>query len=133
MCRGWQNKKKRKEAKREMKTISDKIFELLKEKRMSQKEFAKRTGIAGSSISDWKKKRTNPVSDKILIICEVLDVTPYELLSGAEHIGNRSRDNNTYVISKETEIGILVETYQKLNTDAQKRVMGYLEALKELA
>ena len=116
-----------------MKTISDKIFELLKEKGMSQKEFAQRTGIAESSISDWKKKRTNPVSDKILIICEVLDVTPYELLSGAEHIGNRSRDNNTYVISKETEIGILVETYQKLNTDAQKRVMGYLEALKELS
>ena len=132
MCRGWQNKKKRKEAKKEMKTISDKIFELLKEKGMSQKEFAQRTGIAESSISDWKKKRTNPVSDKILIICEVLDVTPYELLSAAEHTGNRSRDNNTYVISKDTEIGMLVETYQKLNTDAQKRVMGYLEALREL-
>ena len=37
-------------------TISDKIFELLKEKGMSQKEFAQRTGIAESSISDWKKK-----------------------------------------------------------------------------
>lgn len=133
MCRGRQNKKKRKETIKEMKTISDKIFELLKEKGMSQKQFAQRTGIAESSISDWKKKRTNPVSDKILIICEVLDVTPYELLSGAEHTGNRSRDNNTYVISKETEIGMLVETYQKLNTDAQKRVMGYIEALKELA
>ena len=124
---------KRKEAKKGMKTISDKIFELLKEKGMSQKEFAQRTGIAESSISDWKKKRTNPVSDKILIICEVLDVTPYELLSGAEHTGNRSRDNNTYVISKETEIGMLVETYQKLDTNAQKRLIGYLEALKELS
>lgn len=50
-------------------------------------------------------------------------MTPYELLSGAEHTGSRSRDNNTYVISEETEIGILVETYQKVNTDAQKRVM----------
>ena len=43
-----------------MKTISDRIFELLKEKGMSQKEFSLRTGIAESSISDWKKKRTNP-------------------------------------------------------------------------
>lgn len=123
---------KREEVKK-MKTISNKIFELLKEKGMSQKEFAQRTGIAESSISDWKKKRTNPVSDKILIICEVLDVTPYELLSGAEHVGNRSRDNNTYVISKETEIGMLIETYQKLDTNAQKRLIGYLEALKELS
>ena len=43
-----------------MKTISDKIFELLKEKGMSQKEFAQRTGIAESSINVTmgKKKRT---------------------------------------------------------------------------
>ena len=54
-----------------MKTVSDRIFELLKERKMTQKEFAQRTGIAESSISDWKKKRTNPVSDKILIICKV--------------------------------------------------------------
>lgn len=58
-----------------MKTVSDRIFELLKERKMSQKEFSKKTGIAESTISDWKKKRTNPVSDKILIICEVLNVT----------------------------------------------------------
>ena len=67
-----------------MKTVSDRIFELLKERKMSQKEFSQKTGIAESTISDWKKKRTNPVSDKILIICEVLNVTPYNLLSGAE-------------------------------------------------
>ena len=42
-----------------MKTISDRIFELLKEKGMSQKEFAAQTGIAESSISDWKRKRTH--------------------------------------------------------------------------
>lgn len=80
-----------------MKTVSDRIFELLKERKMTQKEFAQRTGIAESSISDWKKKRTNPVSDKILIICEVLDVSPYELLSGAEHTGSRSREHDTNV------------------------------------
>lgn len=68
-----------------------------------------------------------------MIICEVLDVTPYELLSGAEYTGNRSRDNNTYVISKETEIGMLVETYQKIDINAQKRLIGYMEALKELS
>ena len=94
--------------------------------------FSQRTGIAESSISDWKKKRTNPVSDKILIICEVLDVTPYELLSGAEHTGNRSRDNDTYVISKGTEIGNLVESYQRLSSDMQKRLVGYLEALNQM-
>lgn len=49
-------------------TISEKILQLLEERKMTQKEFAKRTGISQSTISEWKKKHTNPVSDKILII-----------------------------------------------------------------
>ncbi len=97
---------------------------------MSQKEFSQKTGIAESSISDWKKKHTNPVSDKILIICEVLDISPYELLSGAEHIGTRSRDNQTYVFAKDTELGMVVETYQQLDYEQQKRLLGYMDALK---
>ena len=48
---------------------------------MRQKEFSEWTGISQSTISDWKRKKTNPSADKILKICEVLGVTPYELLS----------------------------------------------------
>lgn len=112
-----------------MKTISDRIFEILKQKKMSQKEFSQKTGIAESTISDWKKKRTNPVSDKILIICEALDVTPYDLLSGVESKDGRSRGSNTYIIDKETDLGILVELYQELDYDHQRRLMGYMDAL----
>ena len=65
-------------------TISERIFGLIRERGYTQKEFSKRTGIAESTISDWKKKGTNPVSDKILIICKVLEVSPYFLLSGSE-------------------------------------------------
>jgi transcriptional regulator with XRE-family HTH domain len=67
-------------------TISERIFELIRERGYTQKEFSKRTGIAESTISDWKKKGTNPVSDKILIICKVLEVSPYFLLSGSEDL-----------------------------------------------
>ena len=65
-------------------TISERIFDLISKKGFTQKEFSRRTGIAESTISDWKKKGTNPVSDKILSICEVLEVSPYFLLSGKE-------------------------------------------------
>lgn len=116
-----------------VKTVSEKIFELIKERGMTQKEFSAKTGIAESTISDWKKKKTNPVSDKVLIICEVLGVTPYELLSGAEHIGERSRESNTYVVDKQTELGFLIESYQNLDSDSQKRLLGYLAALNEVA
>ena len=40
--------------------ISGKIFELIREKGMTQKEFGKRTGIPQSTISDWKSKKLNP-------------------------------------------------------------------------
>ena len=45
---------------------------------MSQKEFSIITGIATTTISDWRKKNTNPGSDKILLICAALDVAPWK-------------------------------------------------------
>ena len=48
-----------------------------------------------------------------------MDISPYELLSGAEHIGTRSRDNQTYVFAKDTELGMVVETYQQLDYEQQ--------------
>ena len=65
-----------------------------------------------------------------MCIRDRLEVTPYDLLSGAEHTGNRSRTNDTYVISKGTDIGVLVESYQQLSNEQQKRLMGYLDAIK---
>ena len=46
-------------------TVGQRIFELLKQKGMTKKEFSERTGIATTNISDWRKKNTNPGSDKI--------------------------------------------------------------------
>ena len=63
-------------------TISDRIFERLQQLSISQKEFAGKAGIQQSTISEWKKNKTNPSSDKILAICKALDVTPEWLLSG---------------------------------------------------
>ena len=113
-------------------TISDKIFELIRERGMSQKEFSEATGIAQSSISDWKRKKTNPVSEKILVICEVLEVTPYELLSGTEGEGKRSTPSDFMVIDKNTEIGQFVIDLQKLEPKSRERLMGYFNALKEM-
>ena len=113
-------------------TISERIFELLAQRNMSQKEFARRTGIAESSISDWKRKKTNPVSEKILIICEVLDVTPYELLGGTDGVGRRGNPSKTILVEKDSELGEFVSDYMALNKNMQGRLIGYMKALKEL-
>jgi transcriptional regulator with XRE-family HTH domain len=113
-------------------TISEKVFELIKERGMTQKEFSEATGIAQSSISDWKRKKTNPVSDKILIICQTLDVTPYELLSGTEDEGDRSTRSDLMLIDKNTELGRFVVEFQKMDSGLRNRVMGYFNALQEM-
>ena len=46
-------------------TVGQRIFYLLEEKKMTQVEFSRRSGIATTTISDWRKKNTNPGSDKM--------------------------------------------------------------------
>ena len=79
-------------------TISDRIFELMKQKNIKQKDFSTLTGIPQSTISDWKKKSTNPASDKIMAICEALDVTPYYLLTGIEAASSAQRYSSLRMI-----------------------------------
>ncbi len=116
-----------------MMLISERIYKYLKEKEISQIEFAKRTGISQSTISDWKRKGTNPSADKIMIICEVLDVSPYELLTGTENKKFKEyRQMDCIVIDKKSAEYTLIEMYQNLNVDAQRRLEGYLKALSDM-
>ena len=112
-------------------TISERIFNLLEERGMSQKEFSDKTGIAQSSISDWKRKKTNPVSEKILIICDVLDVTPYELLGATEGKGRRSNPSEVIVLEKSSAVGKLMNSYLSMEEKQQLRLLGYMRALTE--
>ena len=114
-------------------TISEKIFSLLEARGMSQKVFSERTGIAQSTISDWKRKKTDPVSEKILIICEVLNVTPYELLSETEGKGNRGKRPEVIMLDKSSEAGQVMETYLGMDEKMQQRLLGYMKALTELS
>lgn len=112
--------------------ISDRIFERIKELKITQKEFAKKTGIAQSTISEWKSKRTNPTAEKIMIICQVLQVSPEWLLSGVEKEGSRGNTLDWYVIDRGSETGILIQKYNDLNISQKNRLLGYLEALTDM-
>ncbi len=112
-------------------TISERIYEYLEKKGITQLEFAKKTGISQSTVSDWRRKGTNPSADKIMIICEVLDISPYELLQGTESRKNKEyRPQNYLVIGRDSDEFELIETYQSLDEDSKKRLEGYVKALK---
>ena len=112
-------------------TISERIFERLKLLSMTQKEFSEKTGILQSTISEWKKKKTNPSSDKILVICKVLDVTPEWLLSGVDPAASRAKNQKYYVVDLETDTGTLVSEFNRLDKSTRDRILGYMAALSE--
>ena len=60
--------------------ISKKIFQIMKEKNITQKELAEAIGTGQSTISDWKTKGTDPEARKIMPICECLGVRPEDIL-----------------------------------------------------
>ena len=128
-------------------TISERILKVLKDRNMTQAEFAKQVGIATSTISEWKKRKTNPTADKIMDICNVLQITPEQLLTGKgiedeENItvpvlmGAANVSENITVTSREScfmpyDIQ-LVQDYHGLKEEQQKRLMAYMEALKKI-
>lgn len=109
-------------------TISERIFERLKQLSMTQREFAEMAGIQQSTISEWKKNKTNPSSDKILAICKALDVTPEWLLSGIDPAASRGKNQAYYVVDVTTDTGILVSQFNRLDRSQRDRILGYVEA-----
>ena len=110
-------------------TIRDRIFDKLDELNMTQKDFSEKTGIPQTTVSDWRKKKTNPTAEKIMIICKVLGVTPEWLLSGVETHGTRSNPQEWYAIDAKTEAGVLLTTYNSFDSRNQARLLGYAQAL----
>lgn len=66
--------------------ISERIFMILEQKGIQQIDFSARTGIAQSTIADWKRRKTNPSADKILKIAKALDVSVEYLLGGQDDL-----------------------------------------------
>ena len=114
-------------------TISERIFIKLEELHMTQKEFSQKTGISQSAISEWKSKQTNPTADKIMVICNVLNVSPEWLLSGYEQQGNRGNKPSFIVVDKSSDLGKIATLYNKLSRDNRARLMGYMQAFAELS
>ena len=101
--------------------ISDRIFKLLKEKGISQKELSRQTGIPESTISDWKRKGKTPGADKVQAVCKVLGISPNEIL------GDLARDTDS--INIDAQRHELMECYRAMGESDRKRLLAYATKL----
>lgn len=112
--------------------ISERILKVMKERNMTQTEFAKKVGIGNSTISEWKKKKTNPTAEKIMDICNVLQITPEQLLTG-KGIEDEEEIAAAAPESRFTPQDIrMIEDFHGLKDAQQKRLLAYMEALMKL-
>ena len=104
--------------------IYEKIFARLEELHMSQIELSRRTGIATSTINDWRKKKINPQADKLVTICKALDMSLVDLLCDEEETEKQA---STDLLLDEKHI---IEVYRSSDLETKRRVLRYFELLE---
>lgn len=108
--------------------IYERIFEILQRKGMSQRELSDKTGIRQSTISDWKNKKMNPSADKIMILCDALEVSPYTLLSGTN---DKYNEMDYVILDRNSTEYKLVEIYRDSSKENKNRLLGYAQAVMD--
>ncbi len=109
--------------------ISERIFMLMEEKGVSQLELSAGTGIAQSTISDWKRKKTNPSADKIMAICDVLDVSPFDVLQ--DTIPSKGAGEVDFLIASEgTDEYAVLKKMEKLNKKTKAELVAHVKGVK---
>ena len=104
-------------------SVSENIFRILNERRISQKQFAQMIGVPESTISDWKQKGKSPSADRIMDICRALEVDPYDILL------DKSEQVDYIKVDRDTELGQLVLEYNSLSLRQRDRIKGYIDGL----
>ena len=112
-----------------MMTISERLFTIMKEKNISMPDLSRMTGISRHTIFDWQRRGTNPGADKIMILCEALQITPEELLMGTTD--KSSSDKTAGIVTGSIEEQI-VEVCQGFSDKQKRRLLAYASMLQNM-
>ncbi|MDO5132895.1 MAG: helix-turn-helix transcriptional regulator [Eubacteriales bacterium] len=113
-------------------TISERIFHIMEEKHISQTALSERTGISQRTISDWKRKKTNPGADKIISLCRALEISSYYLLtgeSGPEEVRITAKTADDSGLREDEQI--VVDYYNNMSEIKKKRLIAYMQGLSK--
>ena len=103
--------------------IYEKIFDRLAELHMSQIELSRRTGIATSTISDWRKKMINPQADKLVAICKALDMSLVDLLCDEE---DKQAVQTDYMLDERH----IIEVFRTSGNETKRKLLRYFELVE---
>lgn len=111
--------------------ISERIFQVMEKKHITQTALSERTGISQRTISDWKRKKTNPTLEKVIPLCEALEISPIYLLTGeddsAAYTVQQARVNENL---REDE-QLVVDYYNSMSETKKRRLIAYMKGLSK--
>lgn len=118
----------------------NRLKNIMKERKITQTELAKRTGIRQSSISDWLNDRYEPKQDKVYIIAKALNVSPAWLLGYDENIPTNEQSTNYYLDAETAEYAEMLRTRPEMrmlfsasrgiSKEDMEKAVEYIELLK---
>lgn len=103
-------------------TISERIFDILKEKKITQTQLANALSTKQSTIASWKKQGSQPSSTLIVDIAKTLDVSIEYLLTGEE-------SKQEHYTKEEQRLTCI---YRATNPIGRQRIMEYASEMKKL-
>ena len=96
---------------------------LLDEKGLKNADVARATGISNMTLSDWKRGKSVPKSDKMRKIAEYLGVSEHYLTTGEEDkIPNIKNESSHFE---------LIMMFDELNEEQQKLVIEMMKNMKK--
>ena len=118
--------------------LINRLKSIMSERKITQSELSKRTGIRQSSISDWLNGRYEPKQDKIYLIAQALGVSPSWLLGYDETTSNQTEG---YYVDPETaefaeylrtrpEARLLFSASRGISKEDMEKAVEYIELLK---
>lgn len=82
--------------------IGARIQEYRKKAALSQEEFAEKLGVSRQAVSKWERDKAYPDLDRLVCICEILDVRADELIYGNKEIEGNIHEDETDAIVNNT-------------------------------
>lgn len=82
--------------------LGEKLYELRKNKNLTQEEVAEKLNVTRQSVSKWETNQSTPDFDKILPLCELYEISPNDLIKGNEQELEKKKGEND-VNSNETK------------------------------
>lgn len=91
------------------------LFFILKEKHISQKQFAVDLGLSAGNVTDWKNGRSAPSIDKLPIIADYLNVS-------LDYLFGRPERSEPAAPELDPEYQEILDLYQDLTPEQQEHI-----------